>query len=621
MPLCESWIWRDRVCGVSTITLRPTRLLFSALLLALSFSTELTAQTTTSGGLTGVVTDPSHAVVPGADVEIRDTAKGTTQSTKTDRDGVYRFFFLSPGRYTLAVTRGGFRKESRALNVLLGPPVSVNVTLAIAQASTTVIVTEEAPLVQAENGDVSTTMNQKQISEIPNPGNDLTDIAQTAPGVVMNTDQGTGNFSIFGMPGTSNRFTVNGMNDTSNGQNVNQVGALGLLLGQNDIQEAPVVRIDYSGQFGGTAGANVNYITKSGGNDFHGNAQYYWNGRVLNANNWVNNVLSAPRPFDIANQWAGSLGGPIKKGKLFFFFDSEGLRLLIPQESLVTVPSLQLETATIANIDSKFGSNSASASLYRKMFSLYNAAPGAASASDGDFINAVGCPANFTLLGNGVPCVRHFLAERGLASRDTLTSGRVDWNASGSDRVLFQIQNDQSYVPQYVDFISPLFDVDEHFPSWQGQIVETHTFGSSAANQFLLAGSYFAPVAGLAHGSQALAAFPVTLSIASGIFNNMGGFNGSYSASPVGQSATKYQISADLVKTRANHKFSVGSDFERTHWTDSGRTFSGPGTLAAQTLDAFYQGGVDPASPNADFPELTQSFASQPTLPIAFYNL
>jgi hypothetical protein len=101
----------------------------------------------------------------------------------------------------------------------------------------------------------------------------------------------------------------------------------------------------------------------------------------------------------------------------------------------------------------------------------------------------------------------------------------------------------------------------------------------------------------------------------------MGGFNGSYSASPVGQSATKYQISDDLVKTRGNHKIGFGADFERTHWTDSGRTFSGSGTLAAQTLDAFYQGGVDPASPNADFTELTQSFASQTSHPIAFYNL
>jgi hypothetical protein len=600
--------------------------LFSALLLAISFSNELTAQTTTSGGLTGVVTDPSHAVVPDADVEIRDTAKGTVQSAKTDREGVYRFFFLAPGRYTLAVTRGGFRKESRAVNVLLGPPVSVNVVLAMAQASGTVTVTEEAPLVQAENGDVSTTMNQTQISEVPNPGNDLTYIAQTAPGAVMNTDGGYygGNFSILGMPGLSNRFTLNGMNDNDDAINISQSGALGLLLGQNQIQEATVVSVGYSGQFGGAAGANINYITKSGGNDFHGNAQYYWNGRVLNANNWVNKVLPVPqpRPFDIANQWAGSLGGPIRRSKLFFFFDSEGLRVLIPQQFLVVIPSLQFEAATLAHIDSIFGPASASHDLYEKIFNLYDATPGAGSAWEGNFID-LGCPPEFiVLLGSGVPCARHFSTERGLPSQDTLTSGRVDWNASGNDRVFLQIQNDRGYVPFYVDPISPLFDADEHFPWWQGQMVETHTFGSSAASQFLLAGSYRAPISGLVHGSQALAAFPATLNFlnAPDAFNNLGEDNGG-GAFPVGQSVTQYQISEDVLKIRGNHKFGFGANFERTYWTDQGYTFGAAGTLAPQTLDAFYQGGVNPASKETDFTVLTQSFASQTVQRFAFYNL
>jgi len=205
---------------------------FSVLLLflSLSFSNELNAQTTTSGGLSGVVTDPSNALVPKAEVEIKDIAKGTIQSTKTDYEGVYRFFFLAPGRYTLTLTHVGFRRESRAVTVLLGPDVSVNVTLEIAKASTSVTVTEEAPLIQAQNGDFSTTMNQKQIGEVPNPGNDLTYIAQTAPGVVMNTDGGNGNFSSLGMPGTSNLFTMNGMNDNDNGEGTNLVSSLLLLL-------------------------------------------------------------------------------------------------------------------------------------------------------------------------------------------------------------------------------------------------------------------------------------------------------------------------------------------------------------------------------------------------------
>src|SRR3989441_12928899 len=152
-------------------------------------------------------------------------------------------------------------------------------------------------------------------------------------------------------------------------------GSLALVLGQNPIQEAPIVNKGYSGQFGGAAGGKINYLSTSGSREFHGNAQYYWNGRALNANDWFNNAFGYSRPFSIANQWAGSFGGPISKGKLFFFFDSEGLRLLIPQIYFVTIPSTEFEAATIANIDSKFGPASASDAFYRRIFYLYDAAP------------------------------------------------------------------------------------------------------------------------------------------------------------------------------------------------------------------------------------------------------
>jgi len=120
--------------------LRPTQFFLSAVLIAVSLANELSAQTTTSGGLTGVVTDQSNAVVPNAGVEIKDNRKGTIQSTTTDREGVYRFFVLAPSAYTLVITHQGFRKESRTVDVLLGPPGTVNVTLEIAKASSEITV-------------------------------------------------------------------------------------------------------------------------------------------------------------------------------------------------------------------------------------------------------------------------------------------------------------------------------------------------------------------------------------------------------------------------------------------------------------------------------------------------
>jgi Carboxypeptidase regulatory-like domain len=605
--------------------LRASCLLCSAFLVGFCPASALIAQTTTSGGLAGVVTDRSGGAVPNALVEVKDDAKRTTQSTNTDQEGVYQFFFLAPSRYLLTVTHDGFEEERRIVQVLLGPPSSVNVILEIARANTTLTVTSEVPLIQTENGDFSTTMNQQQISEVPNPGNDLTYIAQTAPGMVMNVENQFGaNFSSLGMPGTSNLFTIDGLNQNDNGANIPLVGATFLLLGQNQIQEATVVGIGYSGQFGGAAGANVNYVTKSGSNAFHGNAQYYWNGQVLNANDWFNNQFGEQRPFDIANQWAGSLGGPIKKDELFFFFDTEGLRLLIPQLFDVTIPSAQFEAATLANIEARFGYGSASDIFYKQIFDLYNAAPGANAATPGGFSSSdpTGCT-GFTGpngLGTTEPCARHFISERGRPTADSLLSSRLDWIPGKDDRAFLKFQYDVGHNWFYLDPINSIFDAGHQQSWWQGQIIENHTFNSSAANQFLLTGMYFTDINKLENPSGALAAFPTSLNFyATNTFTGIGGANSL--AFPTGRPTTQYQIAEDFVKNWHRHKVAVGLSFERIDWTYRAYTLNAAGTLTPQTLEAFYQGGVDPTSPGTNFTELTQSFSSATSQRLAFYTL
>jgi hypothetical protein len=546
------------------------------------------------------------------------------QETKTGLEGTYQFFFLPPGKYVLRVTREGFRDEGRMVNVLLGPPVTVNVTLAITKENTTVKVTDDAPLIRAENGDVSTTMSQRQISDVPNPGNDLTYIAQTAPGVIMSTDvQLSGNFSILGMSGVSYLYTIDGMNDNDNAANFNLVGNLNVLLGQNQIQEATVVSTGYSGQFGGAAGGNINYITKSGGNQFHGNAQYYWNGRALNANDFVLNAFQKPRSFDIANQWAASVGGPIKKDKLFFFLDTEGLRVLIAPINLVQIPSPQFQTATLANIESRFGAGSASYRFYQKIFGLYNSAPGASTAIPGAPPNdPLGCGPfqGPNGLGTTAPCADYFVVDRGRPSYDALIAGRIDWNLSKNDRAFFRLQYDQSRGAAYTDVISPVFDADIAGPWWQGQVVETHTFGTSAASQFLLAGTYFWYIYKVKDPAQALSTFPTTLNFyIPGTFSNLGGLD-YWPGIGAGRYNTQYQLSEDVVKTAGKHKLGFGGQFERIYWSKLPNKSQTSGMLIPQTLDAFYQGGVDLASPNYDFTQLQQSFTSQGHLKLSFLS-
>jgi Carboxypeptidase regulatory-like domain len=594
-----------------------------AFLVVIALARALSAQTTTSGGLIGVVTDPSGAVLPNANIEIKDDNKGNLQSTRSDPYGVYQFFFLAPSTYTLTVMHEGFQSERLAVNVSLGPPGTVNVALAIAKVNTEIRVTNEATLIQAGNGDASASTNQRQISEVPNPGNDLTYIVQTTPGVVMNTDsQSTGgiqagspNFSILGMPGSSYHFTTDGMSITDNAQNFVAGGSLGLTLGQNQIEETTVVSTGYSGQFGEAAGGNINYITKSGSNEFHGNAQYYWNGRVLNANDWFNKALGGPRPFSIANQWAGSFGGPISKDRVFFFADTEGLRLLIPQVFLVTIPSPQFKSATIANIDSRFGSTSASDAFYKEIFNLYDAAPGTNTVIQGgpSSSDPLGC-SGFTLLGPNVPCSQYFSKTRGRPSQDALISGRLDYNIGKNDRAFCRLQGEQGFGAFSTDPISPVFDSDYDVSLWQGQLIETHAFGSRAASQLLLAGSEYDSVWRAKYPSQALTTFPTVLNFSvPGTFTGLGNGIGSY-----GRNTRQYQLSEDVVKIRGRHKLGFGVDLIRAYWHVPPTTFGTSGQLMPQTLNAFYQGGVDPASPSNDYTSLTQSFNSQSTIPVSF---
>ena len=601
----------------------------SSLFLLAAFSNELPAQTTTSGALIGAVTDASKAVVPDAVAEIRDVAKGTVQTAKTDREGVYRFFFLPPGRYTLTLFHEGFQKDTRTVEVLLGPPVSVNVTLEILKGNTTVKVTGETPLLNTENGDVSTTMNQQQISEVPNPGNDLTYIAQTAPGAIMNTEgyffgNFGGNFSISGMPGTSNLFTINGMNFNDTSTNVNASGATNLTLGQNQVQEATIVSNGYSGQFGGAAGANINYITKSGGNNFHGNAVYYWNGSAFNANNWFNNALGTPRPHVNANQWAGSLGGPIRKDKLFFFINTEGLRFFLPVPAQVVLPSAQFEAATIANIESIFGAGSASDVFYRQMFNLYNGTQGASLATPGSFSDPLGCNGFVGPdgLGTIVPCAIHFQKTIGQPTYESIISGRVDWNIRSNDRTFVLLQYDHGHQGTYTDPISPSFNVASDQPSWQGQLNETHILGPVAANQFLLAGWSGGATFSVGNPSKTLSVFPTTLNwySAGSAYTTLGGQD-NYFLPPNHFGDTQYQLADDFVKTMGNHRLGVGASFVHIYSVFAQNSQNAIGALAPQSLTAFYFGGVDPYAQHSDFTSLSQSFPSAASQRIAFYSL
>ena len=274
-----------------------------------------TAQTIVTGGFGGTITDPTGAVVPGVTLTLTSNSTGDVFTTVSSGTGAYTFSLLKPGDYTLSAKKESFKTLTQKVTVLLGQNSTVNVSMELGASSTTIEVTTEGNLLQTENANIATTFDTRTVQNIPNPGNDITYIAQTAPGVSMNTSAGNGygNFSAFGLPGTSNLFTVNGNDYNDPFLNLNNSGASNLLLGSNDVQEVAVVSNGYTGQYGRQAGAQIDYSTRSGTNAFHGSANYYYTGSTLNAEDYFLKASDQPKPFQNNNQWAADFGGPIKK--------------------------------------------------------------------------------------------------------------------------------------------------------------------------------------------------------------------------------------------------------------------------------------------------------------------
>lgn len=591
--------------------MRATRMMFAALVVLLAgiFSISAAGQSLVSGDITGIITDPSGAVVPNATVTLKNSATGQTPSVTTNSAGIYRFSLLPPGNYTVSASASGFQNIERPANVVVGQATTVNLQLPVGSSSQTVEVTAEGGVIQTQNGNITTTFSQQQVQLVPNPGNDLSYIVQTAPGAVMNTQAGFGNSSTFGLPATSNLFTVNGMNENDPFLNLNNSGATNLLLGQNDVQEVSVVNNGYSTQYGGLAGANVNYVTKSGTNSWHGNAIYYWNGSALNANSWFNKqgqiaggVANRP-PFDNANQWASSLGGPIIKDKTFFFVDFEGLRVVLPTSTQTQIPSPQFQAATLAGITAN---QPAQLPFYQQMFSLYNHAPGASGALN--TLPSGGCDGSVTLAG-GAPCALQFRSTADNSTHEWLLTARVDQNIGDNDRAYIHFRTDHGLQATYTDPINSVFNAQSNQPQYEGQFNETHTFSNNAVNQFILSGSWYSAVFKPADLNAALAAMPYRLTFAGGSFYDLGHDLNDW---PQGRNVTQYQIINDFSKVYGKHNLKVGVNFRRNDITDYNPGLFTTGEAIGVSQADFMAGtaGV-----------FTQAFNTRATQPVALYAL
>ncbi len=534
----------------------------------------LMGQTIVTGDIVGTVTDPSNAVVTGATVTLTSVESGAAQSTNTSTTGLFRFPLLKPGNYKVSVSQSGFRTTNETAVVAIGAVTTANIQLQIGQGSETVEVTGAAPLIQTENANIQTSVTEKEVMELPNSGNDLSYIAQVAPGVTMSTASGGGygNFTAFGLPATANLFTVNGNDEMDPYLNLNNSGASNLLLGKNEVQEAAVVSNGYTGQYGRQAGAQIDYATLSGTNQYHGDAMYWWNGRTMNANDWFANetVPTTPRPFVNNNQYAARFGGPIKKDKAFFFVDYEGLRYILSTSTLTFLPSQAYMGAIIQNLQTV---DPAAVPYYQIIQNLNANSPGISRATPdpnldcGNLVpQTTGPLAGF---GTTLPCSLDLRSTVGQPAWEWILSGRVDYNATNNDKVYIRYKMDRGLQPTFTDPVSPLFNATSSQPQYEGQINYTRTINPTTINSFILSGSWYSAIFDVNNRPAALAAIPDFLIETSGTSWWTPGGLGASSAYPQGRRVTQYQITDDLSMTRGMHEFKTGVNFRRNDISDA----------------------------------------------------
>ncbi len=585
--------------------------LFAALTL---FSLSAFSQSITTGEITGTVSDPSGAVIAGAAVRLSSPGTGAVRNDTTDAGGVYRFPLLQPGAYILTITAPGFQTTEMKASVNLGTAVKMDAKLSVASSTATVEIMADATAVQTENADVQSVFDTKQLEMLPNPGNDLTYYAQLSPGAVMNTGGGYGNLSVFGLPGTSNLFTLNGQNDNDPFLNLNNSGATNLLLGSNEMSEVSVTTNGYSAQYGQLAGAQVNYITKSGTNQFHGNANYFWNGRAMNANDWFNNATGQPRAFDNVNQYSASLGGPIWKNHTFFFSDYEGLRAMIPLAGTdVRLPSQAFESAVLANLQADGNGNEIP--FYNQAFKAWNTAIGAGRASavpsSSADVNGPGCGA-LTVLSAGTPCAEQYFITPVNFAPEWLWTIRVDQNLGDKDRIYGRFQIDHGTQPTGTSALNPLFSLKSFQPENQQQISWTHVFGPNATNSFTGSHLYYAAAFSYANVSATNALFAPQLGLADGSFATL---NSPETAFPQGRDVQQGQIGDDFTLTKGRQTIKLGGNWHKDWVYDFDFMANTQGAVTFGTIGDFYNGTIGAAG------GFSQSFPSKTAENIGVYQL
>src|SRR6516164_2572473 len=600
------------------------------MVLFVSFPLRTAAQGETTSAILGQVTDPSGASIAGAIVTITNHDTALKRTVQTDEAGRFNFPQLLPGTYTVEAAAQGFEAH-QIENVFagLGQKQSVNLVLRVAQNNETVEVTGAPPLINPENPNTSTTLTMQSLEDLPNPGGDLTYPLQFAAGALINTagsgndfvggTNGYGNVQFNGLPSLSNGYIVDGLETNDPLTNLNSGLSTNLVLGLNSIAEVTVNTLSYAVDQGRYGASQVNYVTKSGSNQFHGNLYELWNGSRFNAANYFTNATPGNhKPRSTVNHFGGSLGGPVVHDKLFFFFDSEWARIALPIVTAATVPTPAFQNYVLQQLPLG-GTNSVTGSVYQpspqsvpfyqKMFSIYGNTNGTSLAVLGCPFDAGGGAPAITNDGNG--CANRQSVSHSSDDHEQVQTLRIDYNINEKNTTWYRFQADTGLQAAYTDPINPLFNSLSPQPLYSFAAGYTRVFSQSLVNYFNPAFSWYGSLFGPSDFQKTLAAFPIVLQGfgANAPFTAIGGLDNTWVQ---GRRATRFFINDDLAWSHGAHELRFGTNTRIFRLNDYDFGQGTVPTVTYTTLAQFIYGVASTA---------TKAFPTTANEPFNFLNL
>jgi Carboxypeptidase regulatory-like domain len=591
---------------------------------------EAYSQGETTSAIIGQVSDRSGAAVPRATVTVTNKETGLRRSARTDDSGRFNFPQLKPGTYSVKVEAEGFESQKNdAVSAGLGQKQTVDFIVRVAQAKESVEVTSQAAILNPENANTSTTLNARSLEDLPNPGGDLTYPLQFAAGALVNTagssndfvggTNGFGNVEFNGLPALSNGYIVDGLETNDPLTNLNSGLSTNLVLGLNSISEVTVNTLSYTVDQGRYGASQVNYVTKSGSNQFHGNLYDLWNGSKFNAANYFTNATPGNhKPRSTVNHFGGSVGGPIVHDKLFFFFDSEWVRIALPIVTATTVPTpafqnYVLQQLPLGGTDSVTGSvyqpSPQSVPFYQKMFSLYGN-------TNGTPLTVLGCPfdvggAKPAILNDGNGCANRQSVSHSSDDHEQVQTVRIDYNINEKDTTWFRFQADSGVQAAYTDSINPLFNSLSPQPLYSLAAGYTHVLSQNLVNYFNPAFSWYQSLFGPADFQKTLSAFPIVLqgSGANAPFTTVGGLDNTWVQ---GRRASRFFINDNLAWSHGGHELRFGTNTRIFRLNDYDFGQGTVPTVTYSTLPQYIYGVASTA---------TKTFPTSANEPFNFLNL